>query len=416
MTSVKPATEFRCRLSGAPLDNVFIDLGVSPLANLFLKPEDVDLVEKFYPLKVYISAESLLVQVPEVVQASSIFSDYPYLSSYSDSWLTHARTYARMMIERNALGPQSQVVELASNDGYLLQYFNMEGIPVLGVEPAANIAKVAEQQGIPTLVRFFGLDAAQEILSSGKPADLIVANNVLAHVPDLHDFVAGMKVLLGRNGTISVEFPHIARLIKENQFDTIYHEHFSYFSFLTAERAFNSHGLVVFDVEQLTTHGGSLRLFVCHDGESTKPISSRVIELRKWESQHGLDRLETYLHFAPKVEATKRALLKFLISAKENGKSIVGYGAPAKANTLLNYCGIRKDFIDYTVDRNAYKQGKVTPGARIPIFPPEKIRETKPDFLLIFPWNLKEEIMTQNAFIRDWGGQFVVPIPEVQIF
>lgn len=407
--------QLRCRLTGAPLDHVFLDLGVSPLANSYIRPEKLNAMEPFYPLKVYFSSQSLLVQIPEWERVENIFSDYAYFSSYSESWLLHAKTYVEMMAKRFSYTSQSQVVELASNDGYLLQYFKDKGVPVLGVEPATNVAAAALEKGIPTLIRFFGVETAKNMLCQGSSADLIVGNNVLAHVPDLNDFIGGMKILLRPHGVITVEFPHLARLMADNQFDTIYHEHLSYFSFLTAEQAFVRHGLVVFDVEKLPTHGGSLRVFARHVEDRAKPITDRVTRLRAWEHAEGFDQPGRYLGFSEKVEATKRALLSFLIRAKEDSKTIVGYGAPAKGNTLLNHCGIRTDFLDYTVDRSPHKQGLFLPGTHIPIYAPERIIETKPDYVLILPWNLKSEIMEQMAHIRAWGGKFVVPIPQVQV-
>jgi SAM-dependent methyltransferase len=328
----------------------------------------------------------------------------------------HAKIYTETMIERFPINEKSLVIEIASNDGYLLQHFMKEKVPVLGVEPAANVAKTAMAKGIPTLVEFFGAKVAQKISSKWGKADLLLGNNVLAHVPDLNDFVAGMKKLLKPNGVVTMEFPHLMRLIEGNQFDTIYHEHFSYFSFTTAEKVFAAHGLILFDVDELSTHGGSLRIYGRHANDGTKPISHRVRELKTREQEIGFSNLEYYFSFAEKVKETKRALLEFLIQAKRNGGAIVGYGAPGKGNTLLNYCGIGTDFVDYTVDRNPYKQGKFMPGTHIPIYPPEKIKETKPDYLLILPWNLKDEIVSQTSYIRDWGGKFVVMIPKVQVY
>jgi 2-polyprenyl-3-methyl-5-hydroxy-6-metoxy-1,4-benzoquinol methylase len=344
-----------------------------------------------------------------------IFSDYAYFSSYSDTWLQHAKNYAEMAMARFGLGAKSRVVEIASNDGYLLQYFAERHIPVLGIEPAANVAAVAEQKGIPSVVKFFGKQTASELALAGKQADLLLGNNVLAHVPDINDFVEGMKILLTAQGVITMEFPHLMRLMEENQFDTIYHEHFSYLSFLTVEKIFAAHGLTVFDVEEIPTHGGSLRIYARHSQDTSKAIGDRVTELRATEEQAGFTRLDHYFAFADNVKETKRKVLEFLIATKRQRKSIVGYGAPGKGNTLLNYCGVRTDFLDYTVDRNPYKQGKYTPGTHIPIFHPDKISETKPDYIFILPWNLRNEIMHQLAYVREWGGQFVVPIPEITI-
>ena len=405
----------QCRFCSTELKHTFVDLGMSPLCESFLAPQQLDEMEPFYPLHVFVCEKCFLVQLGEYVSPEHIFTEYAYFSSYSDSWLAHCRRYTDEMRERFSLNAQSLAVELASNDGYLLQYFVEEKIPVLGIEPAANVAKVAEQKGVPTLVRFFGTRVARELASQGQLADLIVGNNVLAQVPDLCDFVAGMKILLKPGGVLTMEFPHLLRLMEGNQFDTIYHEHFSYFSFLAAEKVFAAQGLRLFDVEELPTHGGSLRIFGCHTEDSTKSETDRAVALRKQEGQAGLARVECYRLFDDRVKRTKRELLRCLIGAKEAGNSIVGYGAPGKGNTLLNYCGVGRDFLDYTVDRNPYKHGRFTPGTHIPIYPPEKIRETRPDYLLILPWNLKNEIMEQMGFIREWGGKFIVPIPEAAI-
>jgi SAM-dependent methyltransferase len=344
-----------------------------------------------------------------------IFSDYAYFSSFSDSWLAHAKAYTEKMRGRFGLGSESQVIELASNDGYLLQYFKAAGVPVLGVEPARNVADEAIKKGIPTVVKFFGEQTAKELVAEGKTADLLLGNNVLAHVPGLNDFVKGMKIVLKPAGVITMEFPHLQRLVDECQFDTIYHEHFSYFSFITVEQVFAKHGITLFDVEELPTHGGSLRIYGRHSEDSSKPASERVVELREREKRLGYAGLNLYRSFAERVMATKRDILEFMIKVKRDGRTVVGYGAPAKGNTLLNYCGVRTDMIDYTVDRSPHKQGHFLPGTRIPIYGPEKIRETKPDYLVILPWNLKDEIMSQMAHIRDWGGRFVVFIPEVKV-
>jgi len=404
-----------CRFCGAALTDVFVDLGASPLANSYLEPEDLGKAEAFYPLCVYVCAECFLVQLPEEEKPEAIFSDYAYFSSYSESWLRHAETYARAMIERFGLGPGHQVIEVASNDGYLLRWFKEQGIPVQGIEPAKNVAEAAEAAGIPTLVRFFGEAIARELAAGGTRADLLVGNNVLAHVPDLNDFVAGLKVLLAPSGVLTMEFPHLLRLLAEDQFDTIYHEHYSYFSFTTARRIFADHGLTLFDVEELPTHGGSLRIYARHDEADSKLIGDRVGDLLVREETARLGCLETYRGFSKRVERVKRGLLRFLIQAKEEGKSTAAYGAPAKGNTLLNYCGIRTDFLDYTVDRSPHKQGRYLPGSHIPIFAPDRLRETRPDYVLILPWNLKEEIMEQMAEVRTWGGRFVVAVPEVRI-
>lgn len=405
-----------CRHCGSVLKHTFVDLGMSPLCESYVSREHLNDMEPFYPLHVFVCDRCFLVQLQEYVSPSDIFSEYAYFSSYAESWLRHARTYTDQMIARWNLGRHSQVVEVASNDGYLLQYFVARDIPVLGIEPAANVASVAKDKGVPTLVRFFGRDAAHELAASGTRADLLIGNNVLAQVPDLGDFVGGLKVLLHDRGVITMEFPHLLQLMAQNQFDTIYHEHFSYFSFLSARAIFEAHGLVIFDVEELPTHGGSLRIFARHEQDQTKPVSDRVSGLLRQELEVGLDRLDTYASFGRQVEATKRRLLRFLIDAKEAGRTVVGYGAPGKGNTLLNYCGIRRDFLDFTVDRNPYKQGKFTPGTHIPIHAPERIDATKPDYVLILPWNFREEIMAQMAHIRSWGGRFVVPIPEVAVY
>jgi hypothetical protein len=372
-------------------------------------------MEPFYPLHVFVCEQCYLVQLEEYVSPAEIFTEYAYFSSYADSWLKHVERYTDQMIARWGLGATSHVVELASNDGYLLQYFVARNVPVLGIEPAANVAKAAEAKGVPTLVKFFGRDTARELVASGQKADLIIGNNVLAQVPDINDFVAGIKILLHERGVVTMEFPHLQQLIDNNQYDTIYHEHFSYFSFLTASKIFETHGMVLFDVEELPTHGGSLRIYARHKEDGSKPIEARATALLRRELELGFDRMETYANFGEKVKATKRRLLAFLIDARNAGRTVVGYGAPGKGNTLLNYCGIRTDFLDYTVDRNPYKHGRFTPGTHIPIFPPDKIDETRPDYVLILPWNFKDEIIAQMAHIRSWGGKFVVPIPDVTI-
>jgi 2-polyprenyl-3-methyl-5-hydroxy-6-metoxy-1,4-benzoquinol methylase len=409
------STPHACRFCGAPLRDSFCDLGVSPLSNSYLTPPQLQRMEPFYPLHAYVCAQCFLVQLPEFESPQHIFGDYAYFSSYSDSWLAHAKRYTDTMVERFGFGAHSQVIEIASNDGYLLQYFREKGIPVLGVEPAANVAEVARDRGIPTRVKFFGVAAAQELAREGLGADLLLGNNVLAHVPDINDFVAGMKIALKPRGVITMEFPHLLRLMQHNQFDTIYHEHFSYLSFTTVDAIFMAHGLVLFDVEELSTHGGSLRIYARHGQDDSRPIGSGVGEIKAREAAAGLTSLATYAAFAEQVRETKCALLEFLIAAKRAGKYVVGYGAPAKGNTLLNYCGIRQDFIDYTVDRSPHKQGRFLPGSRIPIYAPGKLRETRPDYVLILPWNLKDEIVGQMSHIREWGGRFVVPIPRVEI-
>jgi 2-polyprenyl-3-methyl-5-hydroxy-6-metoxy-1,4-benzoquinol methylase len=404
-----------CRFCDTELHQSFCDLGMSPLSNSYLSAELLQQMEPFYPLHAYVCSSCFLVQLPEVESPQNIFSDYAYFSSYSDSWLSHAKEYTDEMIKRFKFDSSSQVIEIASNDGYLLQYFKEKSIPVLGIEPAANVAEAACSKGIPTRIQFFGTETAYEILREDLQADLLLGNNVIAHVPDLNDFVAGLKIVLKPNGVITMEFPHVLRLIKGNQFDTIYHEHFSYFSFTTIERVFKKHGLALFDVEELPTHGGSLRIYGCHSEHEENATSANVIKLKSLEVEAGLMSISTYDSFAEQVRKTKRELLNFLISVKREGKNVVGYGAPAKGNTLLNYCGIRQDFLDYTVDRSPHKQGFYLPGTHIPIFSPEKLSETKPDYVLILPWNIKEEIMEQVGYIREWGGKFVVPIPELEV-
>jgi SAM-dependent methyltransferase len=404
-----------CRACGTPLTHIFVDLGMSPVSNAMRHPSQEREAEAFYPLRTFVCESCKLVQIDDVQPAETHFhGNYTYFSSYSKSWLDHARRYADMMIERFGLGANSKVVEVASNDGYLLQYFKARNIPVLGIDPAANCAEVAERErGIATLVRFFGQATARDVAESGK-ADVIAGNNVLAHVPDINDFVAGLHLLLKDKGVITIEFPHLLRLIEASYFDTIYHEHFSYLSLLAVERLFARHGLAVFDVEELPTHGGSLRIFAGHAGTTPAP-SDRLAAFRAREAAAGLDELATYSTFAAKVRHAKRELLRCLISLKEKGSSIVAYGAAAKGNTLLNYCGIRNDFVDYAVDASPHKQGLLLPGSALPVYAPERIFETKPDYLLILPWNLKDEIMAQTAAIRDWGGQFIIPLPEPQI-
>ena len=416
MTSSDRSTEAACRFCGTLLINTFADLGMSPPCQTHIESHQLNHVEAFYPLHAFVCDRCFLVQLQEYVTPKDIFTEYAYFSSYSDSWLRHAKSYTDQMVERFQIGPKSQVVEIASNDGYLLQYFAEKGVPVLGVEPAANVAQVAIKKGIPTTTKFFGTQTASELRASGKQADLLLGNNVLAHVPNINDFVGGMKILLKPTGVITMEFPHLVRLMAENQFDTIYHEHFSYLSFKTVEQIFAAHGLTLFDVQELPTHGGSLRIYGRHAQDDSNPVGERVHELRTREIDAGFTKLDHYLSFGEQVKQTKWKLLDFLIRVKRDGKSIAGYGAPGKGNTLLNYCGIRTDFLDYTVDRNPYKQGKYTPGTHIPIYSPDKIRETKPDYLLILPWNLKDEVMQQMAYIREWGGQFIVPIPEVQVY
>ncbi len=405
----------KCRFCGHTLQHSFLDLGMSPLSNAFLTRAARHKEMRYFPLHAYVCEACFLVQLEEFASPEGIFSEYAYFSSYSSSWLDHAETYQKQVTADFCLTRQSLVMEIASNDGYLLQYFKRSGIPVYGIEPAKNVAETARKKGIPTISEFFGTRLALDLVARGIKADLLIANNVLAHVPDLNDFVAGMKQVLNERGLLTVEFPHLLRLMEENQFDTIYHEHFSYFSLLTVQQVFARHGLTVFKVEQLPTHGGSLRVFVRHDADQTKPVGSSVAELLANERAAGLDRIDAYLHFKEKVEQTKRSILQFLINAKEAGKSIAGYGAPAKANTLLNYCGISTDFIDYTVDRNPYKQDLFLPGSNIPVHHPEKLQATRPDYVIILPWNLKDEIVAQLDFIKEWGGKCVVLIPCVEV-
>jgi SAM-dependent methyltransferase len=403
-----------CRFCGTPLEHVFVDLGMSPLCESYVPAECLDAMEPFYPLRVLVCDRCFLVQLREYVAAENIYSHYAYFSSYSDSWLDHARRYTEKMIDRFRLNSLSQVVEVASNDGYLLQYFVARGVPALGIEPAANVAEVARAKGINTRTFFFGRETAQTLVDEGVRADLLLGNNVLAHVPDLNSFVAGLKILLAPGGAITMEFPHLLRLVEENQFDTIYHEHYSYLSLHAVLQVFAAHGLTLFDVEELPTHGGSLRIYAQHNNDP-RPVGPAVNALHQRELAAGYTKLETYQAFGRRVEEAKCKLLAFLIEAKQQGKRIAGYGAPGKGNTLLNYCGIRTDFLDYTVDRSPFKQGKFLPGTHIPIFAPEKIAETKPDYVLVLPWNLKDEIARQLQYVREWGARLVVPIPEATV-
>lgn len=403
-----------CRICGDTLTQTFVDLGMSPLCESFLTREQLDRMEPYYPLHALVCGTCFLVQLKEYVSPGEIFTEYAYFSSYSTSWVEHARNYCRMIRSRLGLGPRSLVVELASNDGYLLQHFGPLGVPVLGIEPAANVAKIARDKGIPTVVDFFGTRLAEQMVREGRRADLIIGNNVLAQVPDINDFTAGMARLLAPEGVITLEFPHLERLMAENQFDTIYHEHFSYFSLLAVECLAVRHGLKLIDVEEIPTHGGSLRVYLAHD-RSARSVDGRVTRLLERERRLGFDGLASYGAFAEQVKATKRGLLSFLIEAKESGKRICGYGAPGKGNTLLNYCGIGTDFLDFTVDRSLYKQGRYTPGMHIPILPVEALDEARPDYVLILPWNIKDEIVRDMRRIARWGGRFVVPIPRVTL-
>ena len=405
----------QCRFCAGPLHDTFVDLGMSPLCESYVPAEAVNAMEPFYPLHVWVCRECFLVQLEAYVAAAHIFDEYAYFSSYSTSWLRHAEDYTAMISKRLGLGSNSLVVELASNDGYLLQYFVKRGIPTLGIEPAANVARAAEEKGVKTLVKYFDRDLGTALAAEGKPADLIIGNNVLAQVPDLNSFVAGIRALLKPTGTATLEFPHLQKLVDENQFDTIYHEHFSYFSLVVVERIFGAHDMKIFDVEELWTHGGSLRIYACPAADTSRPISQRVLDLRQREKDAGYLDLALYARFEEQVRETKRKLLDLLITAKRQGKRICGYGAPGKGNTLLNYCGIRCDFLDFTVDRNPYKQGKFLPGTHIPILAPSKIEEVRPDYVFILPWNFKDEIMNQLAHIREWSGKFIIPIPAAQI-
>lgn len=406
----------KCRFCNNPLEHTVVDLGMSPLCQKHVKPEQKNDMEKFFPLHAFVCNQCWLMQLEEFASPDEIFAeDYAYFSSYSTSWLNHAKKYTQKMVERFGFDESALVAEIASNDGYLLQWFVEKKIPVLGIEPAANVAEAAKEKGIRTEVKFFGVNTAKELSEKYKKADLLLGNNVLAHVPDINDFVGGMKVMLAEGGVITMEFPHLQRLIEENQFDTIYHEHFSYLSFVAVNRIFAHHGITLFDVEELPTHGGSLRIYGRHTEDETKPISKNVKALLQRERTLGFETLEFYSSFEENVKETKRKLVEFLIQAKREGKTVVGYGAPGKGNTLLNYCGIRTDFLDYTVDRSPHKQGNFLPGTHIPIYHPDKIQETKPDYVLILPWNLKKEIVSQMAMIKEWGGKFVVPIPEVMI-
>jgi len=397
------------------LNRTFVDLGMSPLCETYPAPADLNRGESYYPLHVYVCEQCWLVQLEEYESVEKIFSDYAYFSSYSDSWLKHCEKYCDAMKSRFNLGKQSFVVEVASNDGYLLQYFVKGEVPVLGIEPAANVVEVAVSKGVPTLVRFFGTQLAKEMAGEGRCADLVLGNNVLAQVPDLNDFVEGLKLLLKPEGVLTLEFPHLLKLIELNEFDTIYHEHFSYFSLLSTIRILEAHGLRVFDVEELKSHGGSLRVYACRAGCSTHPVGPNVAKVLADETRAKLDRVDGYESFASLVKETKVALVDFLLTAAKEGKKVAGYGAPGKSATLLHYCGIGKDLIEYTVDRSPHKQGRFLPGNHIPIYHPDRIRQTKPDYVVILPWNLKDEITEQLQFIREWGGRFVVPIPKVAV-
>jgi SAM-dependent methyltransferase len=405
-----------CRFCNTSLTQTFVDLGMSPLCEDFVKPGKLNEMERFYPLHVYVCPECFLVQLEEFVTPEEIYRDYSYFSSFSDSWLDHSKRYTELISNRFDIGKESLVAEIASNDGYLLQFFKAKQIPVLGIEPANTVADAAREKGIRTESKFFGNSVVPELIEQyGKP-DLLIGNNVLAHVPNINDFVSAMKAFLRSDGVITMEFPHLLKLIEGNQFDTIYHEHFSYLSFTTVNRIFAHHNLILFDVEELPTHGGSLRIYAKHREDATKRISQSVAGLLAREHEAGINDLAFYSDFTEKVMNTKWNVLEFLITAKRKGKTVVGYGAPGKAATLLNYCGIRQDYIDYTVDRNPRKHGCYMAGVHIPIYAPGKIRETKPDYVFIMPWNLRMEIMESLSYIKEWGGQFVIPIPEVTIY
>lgn len=403
-----------CRFCSTPLEHEWVDLGLSPISNAFISPDEASQDEPFYPLRVFVCSDCFLVQLEEFESPAEIFSDYVYFSSYSDSWLAHARQFVIGAAERFELGPDSLVIEVASNDGYLLQYFKEQDVPVLGIEPASNVAKVARDAGIETIDEFFGVALAERLRDEGRVCDLLVGNNVLAHVPDINDFVGGLAIVLSKSGVLSVEFPHLLKLIEQTQFDTIYHEHFSYLSLLTVRRIFAHHGLQVFDVEELTTHGGSLRV-TAHHTDGSHAQSAAVEKVLGDERNARLDSIDGYQNFSQKVSKIKDDLLQFLDGARSRGERVIGYGAPAKGNTLLNFCGIGPDSIQYTVDRSPYKQGRLLPGTHIPVHAPERIAETQPDYVLILPWNLQDEIVEQMSHVREWGGKFVVPIPELRV-
>jgi hypothetical protein len=406
----------QCRFCKTELEHVFIDLLNSPASNSFLTKEQLNEPEVFYPLKVYTCSNCFLVQIDEYKKSDAIFnSEYVYYSSYSTSWLAHAREYVEMMTQRFHLNESSRVIEIASNDGYLLQYFKQKDIPVLGIEPTANTAKVAEEKGIESVIDFFGVRLAEILAAKGIQADLLLGNNVLAHVPDINDFVGGMKIILKPQGIITMEFPHLLQLVENNQFDTIYHEHFSYLSFHTVKETFEAHGLKLFDVDELTTHGGSLRIYANHKEDNSKSISSNVDDLLKKEEDKGMLNLSYYNNFQQKALNVKLALVSFLIKQKKEGKKVAAYGAAAKGNTLLNYCGIKNDLIDFVVDANPHKQNKWLPSSHIPVVNEEYLKQTKPDYIIILPWNLKDEITKQLAYVREWSAQFVIPIPELQV-
>jgi 2-polyprenyl-3-methyl-5-hydroxy-6-metoxy-1,4-benzoquinol methylase len=406
----------QCRFCKSEVTVVFIDLGNAPASNSFLTMEELNEPETFYPLKVFTCTNCFLVQVDEYKKSDSIFdSRYVYFSSYSTSWLEHAKNYTNKMTKRFGYNPDSLVIEIASNDGYLLQYFKEKNIPVLGIEPTANTAEVARSKGIESLVRFFGVELARELVSQNKKADLLLGNNVLAHVPDINDFVGGMKIILDTEGVITMEFPHLLQLVENNQFDTIYHEHFSYLSFHTVKQIFEAHGLAMFDVEEIPTHGGSLRIYAKHKEDNSKAISESVRALLEKEKAAGLLSMEYYTSFQDKAFAVKLAFVEFLVNAKKDGKKVTGYGAAAKGNTLLNYCGVKSDLVDYVVDANPNKRNKFLPGSHIPVLDEAHLKNNKPDYIIIFPWNIKDEVMKQLSYVKEWKGQFLIPIPKPEL-
>lgn len=406
-----------CRFCKKELTHEFVDLGFSPPSNSFLTKEQLNSPETFYPLKIMVCEKCFLVQIDELAKHDDIFNaDYVYFSSFSTSWLAHAHAYTQMMIKRFGFNEKSQVIEIASNDGYLLQYFKEQGVPVLGIEPAANTAVVAKEKGIESVVDFFGVRLANLLVAKGTKADLLLGNNVLAHVPDINDFVGGLKILLKENGVITFEFPHLLQLIDKNQFDTIYHEHFSYFSFYTTQKIFEKHGLQLFDVEEIPTHGGSIRIFAKHKEDNSKTISDSVDRMLQKEKAFGLNELAIYQTFQKKAEKVKNDFTQFLLHAKQDGKKVAGYGAAAKGNTLLNFAGIKKDLLHFITDASPHKQNKFLPGVHIPVYDEQKIKMEKPDYVVVLPWNLKEEICAQLTYIKEWGGKFVVAVPELEIF
>jgi hypothetical protein len=407
----------QCRFCKTELKHVFIDLVNSPASNSFLNSEQLSEPETFYPLKVFTCHNCFLVQIDEYKKSDTIFNnEYVYFSSYSTSWLQHAREYTELMVQRFGYNKESQIIEVASNDGYLLQYFKEKNIPVLGIEPTANTAEIAINKGIDCIIDFFGIQLARELSAKNLRADLLLGNNVLAHVPDIVDFVSGMQIILKDEGVVTMEFPHLMQLINNNQFDTIYHEHFSYFSFSTVKRIFESQGLELFDVDEILTHGGSLRIYAKHVRDNSKSISSNVQVLLTKEEENGLKELSYYNNFQQKALAVKLNLIDFLVAQKRENKKVAAYGAAAKGNTLLNYCGIKNDLIEFVVDANPHKQNKFLPASHLPVVTEERLKELRPDYIIIFPWNLKEEIMNQLAYIKEWGGRFVIPIPKLQIY